>query len=393
MRIADIRCYPCHAGWRNWVFVEVETDVGIVGLGEATLEGRELTIMGHLEDLKRVLVGADATSISGVRRLLTRDPFWVGGYVAGTGLAAVEIALWDIMGKQLGQPVWRLLGGRVHGRMPVYANGWYFGAQTVDEWVERAGEVVELGYRALKFDPFGRADLAPTRQELDHAVEIVSSLRRKLGPQVALLIEGHGRFSLHGALTVISSLQEFGCYFLEEPIPPGNPEALRHLAERSAIPIAAGERCYSRLDARRLIELGAVHILQPDVLHVGGIAEARAIASMAESWFIQIAPHNPNGVVATAATLAVDVVSPNFQIQEMLEPWDVPWRHEVVVGGPRVVDGHIDVSNAPGLGVELDHAAIAAHPFKPVDPALFSEGSIMEVVDLRPKRVLEAAGG
>ncbi len=391
MRIADIRWYPCHAGWRNWVFIEVETDNGIIGLGEATLEGRELTIQGHLEDLKRVLVGADATSIAGVRRLLTRDPFWVGGYVAGTGLAAVEIALWDIMGKQLGQPVWRLLGGRVHGPLPVYANGWYFGVRTVEEWVERAGEVVELGYRALKFDPFGRADLAPTVDESELAVEIVAALRRELGPRVALLIEGHGRFSVHAAVTFAHRLEPFDPFFFEEPVPPGNPEAMRHVAEHSRVPIAAGERCYSRLEVRRLLELGAVQILQPDILHVGGIAEARDIAAMAETWFVQIAPHNPNGAVATAATLAVDVVSPNFQIQEMLEPWDVPWRHEVVVGAPRVADGHIDVSEAPGLGVELDHAAISQHPYEPVDPALFSEDSIMEVVDLRPESTAEVS--
>jgi galactonate dehydratase len=384
MHIADIRWYPVHAGWRNWVFVEVETDTGLIGLGEATLEGRELTIQGHLQDLRRVLIGADATSISGVRQLLTRDPFWIGGYVAGTGLAAVEIALWDIMGKELGQPVWRLLGGRVHGKLPVYANGWYFGVRTVDEWVQRATEVVELGYRALKFDPFGRAGLAPTIDEIDLAMDIVGSLRRALGPKVSLLIEGHGRFSVHAALTVAQRLEEYGCFFFEEPVPPGNADAMRHVTEHSRVPIAGGERCYSRLDARRLLELGAVHILQPDVLHVGGIAEAREIASMAESWFVQIAPHNPNGAVATAATLAVDVVSPNFQIQEMLEPWDVSWRHEVVLGAPRVIDGHIDVTEAPGLGVELDHAAIADHPFEPIDPALFSEDSIMEVVDLRP---------
>jgi galactonate dehydratase len=168
---------------------------------------------------------------------------------------------------------------------------------------------------------------------------------------------------------------------------------MRHVAEHSRVPIAAGERCYSRLEVRRLLELGAVQILQPDILHVGGIAEARDIAAMAEAWFVQIAPHNPNGAVATAATLAVDVVSPNFQVQEMLEPWDVPWRHEVVVGAPRVADGHIDVSDAPGLGLELDHAAIAQHPYEPVDPALFSEDSIMEIVDLRPGTAVEAPHG
>lgn len=384
MRIADVRWHVCGAGWRNWVFVEVETDTGLVGVGEATIEGRELTIVGHLADLRRVVVGADPLGIASLRRRLTRDPFWTGGYVAGSGLAGIEIAMWDIVGKHLGVPVWQLLGGRLRESVRAYANGWYFGALGIDDWADRAGEVVELGFRALKFDPFGRADLSPDVEEIERATELVAAIRRRVGPKVDLMIEGHGRFGVHAAISIAHRLAPFACLFFEEPVPPGNPDALRHVTEKSPIPIAAGERCYSRLDARRLLESGAVHVLQPDVIHVGGIAEAREIAALADTWFVQLAPHNPNGPVATVATLTVDATIPNFLIQEMLEPWDVPWRHEVVRGCPRVVDGHLLIADRPGLGVELDLEAIARHPSVPVDPALWSEDSIIETVDLRP---------
>lgn len=390
MYVTDLRWYICEAGWRNWIFVELETDSGLVGVGEATVEGRELTMSGHLEDLKRVVVGSEALSIELMIRRLTRDPFWSGGFVASTGLAAVEIAMWDILGKHVGQPVWQLLGGRVRDRMRVYANGWYFSAKTIDDWVERAGTVVELGYTALKFDPFGRADLSMEPGEAEYAVEIVDALRSALGPRVDLLIEGHGRLSVGDAIRVGHHLARLNCAFFEEPVPPGNPDALRLVGQSTNLPIAAGERSYSRLDARRLLETGAVQVLQPDVLHVGGIAETRKLAALAESWFVQIAPHNPNGPVATAATLAVDTVTPNFYIQEMLAPWDVAWRHEVVRGCPDVVDGYIRAPDGPGLGLELDLEVIKQHPFRPIDPALWSENSIMEAVDLRPNEKLEA---
>ncbi|MCU1658782.1 MAG: Mandelate racemase/muconate lactonizing protein [Pseudonocardiales bacterium] len=382
MRIADVRWHICNAGWRNWVFVEVETDTGRVGLGEATIEGRELTISGHLEDLKRVVVGRDALAISGLRRLLSRDPFWTGGYVAGTGLAGIEIALWDIAGKHYGAPVWQLLGGKVRDKAKVYGNGWYFGAQELPEWVDRAGETVELGYRALKFDPFGRADLSPEQDEIDRAVEIVDALRRNLGTTVDLLVEGHGRFDVQGALRIADRLEPYRCLFFEEPVPPGNAAAMARVAAKAPMPIAAGERTYSRLEAKSLLDSGAVHVLQPDVVHCGGIAETLAIAAMAETYFVSIAPHNPNGPIATAASLVVDVVAPNFMIQEMLAPWDVPWRNQVIHGGSEVLDGYLSPSDEPGLGLELDYDELARHPFEPIDPSLWSSDSIMEVVDL-----------
>jgi galactonate dehydratase len=180
------------------------------------------------------------------------------------------------------------------------------------------------------------------------------------------------------------ALARFDCFWFEEPLPPGNAIALAEVAKRSPIPIATGERANSRYDFRELLTSRAAAILQPDVIHAGGIAETCKIAAMAETWFVPIAPHNPNGPVATAATLAVDAVLPNFLIQEMLAPWDAPWRHEIVEGSPRVVDGHLEIPDRPGLGVRLRHDEIKKHPYEPVEPSFFDDRSILERVELLP---------
>ena len=381
MKIEDIRAYKCFAGWRNWVFVEVETDTGLVGTGEATLEGRELSIEGNLEDLSRYLLGRNPLHINEHRLKLKRDPFWTNGFVAMTGLAAVEIALWDILGKSLKAPVWQLLGGKVRDRMRVYANGWYFGAQTTEDWVSRAGEVAELGYTALKFDPFGTAGPTISREQLEVAVEIVEGLRT-LSNRLELMIEGHGRFDTLSAMRVAQALSPFDCYWFEEPLHPGNETVQADFARRSPIPVALGERLHSVIDYVRLFQTQGVSVVQPDVLHAGGILETIQIASMAEAQSVVVAPHNPNGPVATAATLAVDAVIPNFLVQEMLAPWDVSWRHQVVDHSPQVVDGYVEPNEGHGLGLALNHEVIEAHPFQPIDPNFYSDESVLDKVDL-----------
>ncbi len=382
MLITDIRVHTCFAMWRNWVFVELVTDAGLTGVGEATLEGRELTMAGHLEDLRRALVGRDPRDLRARVRDLTRDPFWTGGYIAQTGVAAVEMAMWDLIGQELRVPVWRLLGGRVRDRIRVYANGWYFGVSSPDSWGERAGEVVELGYDAMKFDPFGTSGPVIDREALDRSVAIVEAVRRVVGPRVDLLIEGHGRFDVHSAIRVANALAPFDCFWFEEPIPPGNAAAMAEVRRASPIQIATGERLFSRFDYRELLTAGGASVIQPDVVHAGGIAETLAIAAMAETWMVPVAPHNPNGPVATAATLVVDAIAPNALIQEMLTPWDADWRDEVVEGNPRVVDGHLAIPDRPGLGIRLIPEEIARHPYQPVDLNFFSPASVLDTVDL-----------
>lgn len=383
MRIEDVRVHKCFAGWRNWVFVEVETASGIIGIGEATLEGRELTIEGHLADLTRYFIGKDARSISEHRMRLVRDPFWVGGSVQMTGLAAVEIALWDIVGKSLGCPVWQLLGGKAREKIRAYANGWYFGAETTEDWVDRAMEVVDFGYTAMKFDPFGTAGADIDYTQVQSAVEIVAGIRDRVGAGIDLMIEAHGRFDLHSAARVAAALAPFNCYWLEEPLHPGNEAVLSQFAATCPIPVATGERSHSIIDYGRLFAAGNIAVVQPDVIHNGGVIETLKIAGLAEAHSVPVALHNPNGPVATAASLTLDAILPNVLVQEMLDPWDVAWRSEIVDYSPRVVDGYLLPSDRPGLGLELDIGRLKEHPYQDIDLNFYSEGSVLETVDLK----------
>ena len=371
MKITDIQFHLCAARYSNWQFVEMHTDAGITGVGEATVEGQALTVQGRLEEMGRYLLGKDPREIALHTRNLMRDPFWAGGYVSGSALAGLEMAMWDISGKALGVPVWRLWGGPIRERVRVYANGWFTGVETPEEWGDRAGEVVELGYTAIKFDPFGKSGPRISREELGRAQAIVREVRRGAGPRTDLLIEVHGRFDVHASIMAARAVEPFDCFWYEEPIAPGNHKALKTLAEAISIPVATGERVYSRQDARELLELGAAAVLQVDVCHCGGLEEIRKVAAIAETYSVAMAPHNPNGPVATAACLAVDAVMPNFMIQEMMTPWDVEWRDEVVAGSPVVKDGYLEIPNRPGLGVELVHSELAKHPFEEKSMQMF----------------------
>ena len=200
MKITEVKTYVVFAEWRNWIFVKIETDRGVHGVGEATLEGKEHAVTGAIKDLSFYLKGKDPRQIELHLRNMYRDPFWRGGVILNTAISAVEIALWDILGKHLGQPVHVLLGGKMQSRIRAYANGWYFGAVEPDEYAALAKEVVAKGYTALKWDPFRRSCLEVSREDQEFAVECIRKVREAVGHRVDLLIEGHGRFSPASAL-------------------------------------------------------------------------------------------------------------------------------------------------------------------------------------------------
>jgi len=378
VKITDVTTHIVFAGWRNWLFVRIETDEGVHGVGEGTLEGKENAVAGAVKDLKEYLVGKDPCRIELHLRNMRRDPFWRGGVVLSTAISAVEIALWDIVGKAYGKPVYALLGGAVHDRLPAYANGWYFGAKEVEEFAERAVRVVSKGYKALKWDPFRRADLEISRDDLRFAVDCVREVRSAVGPDVDLLIEGHGRFTPAAAVKIARALEPYDIFWFEEPTPPENLRSLRKVAERSPIPIATGERLFTREEFTRLLSLEAADYIQPDVVHAGGIMELRKIAAMAEAWYVQVAPHNPNGPVAMAATLHAAASMPNAVFIEHLMA-DPPWRSTIVTHdfdiGP---DGRFALPEAPGLGIDLVLEEAARHPYRPRTLNFFSEESVLE---------------
>lgn len=364
MKVTAVETYVCHCYRTNWVFVRVLTDSGLVGVGEATLEHREQTVVAAVGELERYLCGRDPHDIEAFWHEAYRDAYWRGGPVLMSALSGVEMALWDIKGRDLGVPVWQLLGGRVRDRVPCYANGWFAPAKTPAEFAAKARVAAERGFRGLKWDPFGQAYLTIDKRDLRRALACVQAVAEAVGPEVDLLIEGHGRFDVPTAIRIAHALEEFDVTWFEEPIPPDNPEGLAEVKRRSNVPIAGGERLYSRWDAVRYLSLGCVDVLQPDVSHVGGIGELKKVAAMAEAHSLPVCPHNPLGPVTTAATLQLAACVPNFWLLETMST-DVPYRREITTEEIRFADGCIRIPERPGLGVDLNLEAIAAHPYQP----------------------------
>jgi galactonate dehydratase len=363
MKINRFETFLANAGLRNYLFLRLSTDSGLTGIGEATLEWQEKTVetLCH-EWLERRVLGRDPFDIERIVGDLVRDQYQ-GGSTVMTAISAVEVALWDLVGKACRQPVYRLLGGRYHERLPAYANGWYGGATTADEFAEKARDVVARGYSAMKFDPFGTAWRVLSRDELAAALERVAKVREAVGPQIDLMIEFHGRLSASAATSVMHLLEPYRPTWCEEPVSPERVEQLADVKRATRLPIAAGERLMTEADFLRMIDLRAVDVVQMDICHCGGILTSKKVAALAAMHDLRVAPHCSIGPVALAAALHFDVCTPNFMIQEAFAEFDVPWRNDLVCGWNPLRCGEFTLCDAPGLGLELDLAAIAEHPY------------------------------
>jgi galactonate dehydratase len=379
MKITDLKTYLVHCYRTNWVFVRVDADVGISGVGEATLEMKEKAVEAAVLELKDYLLGKDPRQIERHFHTLYRDSYWRTGPVLMSALSAVEMALWDISAKELGVPVYRLLGGRCHDRVKAYANAWFAGAKTPEGFAEKAKAAVARGFQALKWDPFGKAYMNVTLKELDEALAVVGAVRDAVGNAVDLLIEGHGRFNVPTACTIARELEPFRPLFFEEPVPPDNLDALADVRAKSRISIAAGERLYHRSQFRELFEKRAADVIQPDVSHAGGLGECKKIAAMAETYQLPFAPHNPSGPIANAATLQLAACTPNFFLLETMAT-DIPWRKDLTTEDLVFQDGCFEIPDRPGLGLELNEEAFAGHPYQP-RPLRHYRG---DLTDIRP---------
>ncbi len=362
MKVTDIKTFVTDCYRTNWVFVKVYTDEGIDGVGEATLEYKEFALTGAVEHIKSYLIGKDPRQIEKHRFSIYRDAYWRGGAVLMSAMSAVEIALWDILGKSLGAPVYQLLGGKVNDDVRIYVNGWFAGAKTPEQFAEKAKIAVQRGVTAMKWDPFGKAYLRLSNAELDNAMRCVGAVRDAVGKDVDLLIEGHGRFDTPTAITIAKELEQFKPMWFEEPVPPDNLDVLKNVKDKSPVPISAGERLYTRFDYRALFDKNAADYIQPDVSHAGGISELVKIASEAESRYIPFAPHNPSGPVANAATLQIAAVCPNFCILEIMYS-DVEWRKDVTNEALVYKEGRIAIPDKPGLGIEINESECEKHPY------------------------------
>ncbi len=362
MKITDIKVFPVDCFRTNWVFVKVYTDEGIDGVGEATLEYKEKALFGAVEHIKEYLIGKNPLTIEKHYHDIYRDAYWRGGPVLMSALSAVETALWDILGKSLGVPVYQLLGGKCNDKVRIYVNGWFAGAKEPEEFAEKAKIAVKRGVTAMKWDPFGKSYMEISHKDFDKALRCVAAVRDAVGNEVDLLIEGHGRFNVATSIEIAKELAPFKPMFFEEPVPPDNLEALKAVRDKSPVAISAGERLYGRRDFARLFEMRGADFVQPDISHAGGIMELKKIAAMAESYYTGFAPHNPSGPVANAATLQLAACCPNFSILEIMYS-DVTWRKEVCNESLEYKDGYIAVPDKPGLGIEIDEEKCAEHPY------------------------------
>lgn len=377
MRIAAARTTVVGTPWRDLTFVELETDDGRVGLGEVRMVNKTETLVACVRELApRYVVGADPFDLERLAWDVTRNEYGRPGEVAMSALAAFDIACHDLMGQALGVPVWRLLGGRVRERVPAYANGWYRTERQPDAIAKLAAEVVARGYRGLKLDPFGAAhiELAPAEQR--RSVDIVAAVREAVGPDVAVMIEMHGRFTPATAVRIAALLEPFAPEWLEEPVLPDNPAALRRVRAATSLPIAAGERAHTLAELRELIEGGLVDVVQADLTHFGGFTGLRKLAGWAALYELPLAPHNVCGPVGTAANVHFAAATPNYKVLEHFNDFADAWLSDVVDAAPSVdaADGCFAVPDAAGLGLRLDHDACAAHPASGGMLRLFTPG-------------------
>lgn len=345
----------------RWLLCRVETDEGIVGWGEPVVEGRAATVRTAVHELSELLIGKEALRIEDHWQIMTKGSFYRGGPVLSSAVAGLDQALWDIAGKALGVPVHVLLGGPVRDRVRAYS---WVGGDEPDRLGEAVAAQVEAGFTAVKMNASGRMTQLATVRDIDAVVGRAAAAREALGPDRDFAVDFHGRFTAANARKVLPHLAPFNPLFAEEPVLPEYTHLLGDLVACSPVPIATGERLYSRTDVLPALRAG-VAVLQPDLSHAGGISEVRRIASLAETFDTPIAPHCPLGPVSLAAGLQIAFATPNFLIQEQsigihyndgAELLDYVVDREVF----RFHDGHLARPTAPGLGIEVDERAVRA---------------------------------
>jgi galactonate dehydratase len=363
MKITGIETYIVGNPWKIWVFARVMTDGGIYGIGEGSLGHMSHAVEGAIQDIKQFVIGADPFDVEWITNRVTRDIYADGGQIKMSALAAIEIACWDIMGKATGLPVYKLLGGKCHPKLRAYANGWYRCDLKPELFAERALKVKQLGYTAMKFDPFGASWRIMTPREEDLSIDIIRAVRDAVGPQVDLMIEAHSRFGVAQAIQICKRIEQFRPAWFEEPVPHHNPIHTVEVARATSVPIATGESLSSKQAFADLLKHGAVQIVQMEPVHVGGILASRKIADMVDASYGMIAPHSAAGAVSTMACVHIDAATPNFYVQEFFHDFSSnSWEDELFTTSLAVKDGYIELPTEPGLGIDLNLDVARSQP-------------------------------
>ncbi|MGQ9730469.1 MAG: galactonate dehydratase [Candidatus Zipacnadales bacterium] len=335
----------------RWVFLKVHTDEGLCGWGEPVVEGWSRTTAMAVQDMGRYLIGEDARRIEHHWQVIYRSAFYRGGPVLCSALSGIEQALWDLKGKALGVPIYELLGGAVRDRIRVYA---HVGGTDPEAYAVSGRAALDRGFTVIKTNLLGAVRPVEGPAFVAEVVSRMAALRDSVGDCVDIGIDFHGRVSPAMAVRLCRALEPYCPLFVEEPCLPENVEAMAHVARQTAIPIATGERLFTRYGFREVLEKRAAAILQPDVSHAGGILETRKIAAMAETYYASIAPHCPLGPISLAACLQVDACTPNFLCQEQVTLGEGYLKQPF-----QMIDGYIPVPRGPGLGIEVDEEALA----------------------------------
>ncbi|MHB8360368.1 MAG: enolase C-terminal domain-like protein, partial [Thermoplasmataceae archaeon] len=356
--------------WSSTMLIlKLTTDDGEVGFGQAPTTLMTMPVLESLKEVKRSFEGKDVFSLNENTMNFYKNSFYLSRSMEATSaLSAFDIASWDLIGKYTGEPIYKLLGGAVRDKIRLYANGWYSGCKTPDDFVTKAREVVKSGITAVKFDPFGDSYDQISRENLENASAVVEALRDEFGDSLDLLIEFHGRFSVDAAIKACMELDRYYCTFFEEPLHPELEDLLPSLRRRISTPIALGERILNARDFARNIYGEKVDIIQPDVTNCRGISELRNIYAIADSRGMPVAPHNAFGPIQTAATLNVDLSMNNFLIQESFENFWPEWKRKILNSGYKIENGYFELSNKPGLGIEINETILEERIVKGMEP-------------------------
>jgi galactonate dehydratase len=361
----------------NWTLLKIYTDEGITGVGEATNWPGSQIVEAAAKEAGARIIGLDPMRTDFIWTKLYRDLNWVGPFGASMcAISGIDMALLDLKAKKLGVPVYQLLGGAFRDRIKLYANYWFTGGRiSTEEYSVQAKKVIEAGFTGLKFDPFAHVnylygedlntDLSLTTAQQDRAFEVSKAVREAVGPGVDIMIETHAMLNFKPAVTMAERLAGLDITWYEEPAGPESAQTLRTMRERinPKVSICVGERHYTRFGIRDVLEKQVADIMMPDITRCGGPSEMKRMATMMEAYNVLLAPHNPNGPLSTLASAHVCASVPNFFRQEFMFN-DVPWRDEVIDHpiADMVSDGHLHLSDRPGLGVDLIEEEMEKHP-------------------------------
>ncbi|NLA85588.1 MAG: galactonate dehydratase [Clostridiales bacterium] len=357
MKIVDMKLYMVKP---RWLFLKIETDEGITGWGEPVVEGRAATVKTAVEELGYYLIGKDPLKIEDHWQVMYRGGFYRGGPVLMSAISGIDQALWDIKGKYYNAPVYELLGGACRDKIKVYS---WIGGDRPSEVVEAAREKMEAGFTAVKMNATEEMHYIDSFKKIDNVLSRIAALREAFGYELDIAVDFHGRIHKSMAKVLARELDAFKLMFIEEPVLPENNEALREIARHTSIPIATGERMFSRWDFKNLLLDGYVDIIQPDLSHAGGLSECKKIASMAEAFDVAVAPHCPLGPIALAACIQLDSCTPNVFIQEQSLGIHYNRGSDLLdylkdPGVFRYDNGFVSLPEAPGLGIEVNEEKV-----------------------------------